>query len=116
MQILCAYKFELLPTGEQARNMRRFAGACRFVFNKALALQNENYRNGGKFIGKFAMKKLFTEWRNSPDTPWLADAPRHPVDEVIARSKTSSPRERISRASSARASAPIASAIPIRSR
>jgi len=47
MQILCAYKFELMPTGEQARNMRRFAGACRFVFNKALALQNENYRNGG---------------------------------------------------------------------
>jgi putative transposase len=83
MQILSAFKFELMPTGEQARNMRRFAGACRFVFNKALALQNENYRNGGKFIGKFAMKKLFTEWRNSPDTPWLADAPRHPVDEAI---------------------------------
>ena len=48
MQILSAFKFELMPTGEQARDMRRFAGACRFVFNKALALQNENYRNGGK--------------------------------------------------------------------
>jgi putative transposase len=83
MQILSAFKYELMPNGEQARKMRRFAGACRFVFNKALALQNENYRNGGKFIGKFAMKKRFTEWRNSPDTPWLADAPRHPVDEAI---------------------------------
>jgi putative transposase len=49
----------------------------------ALALQNENYRNGGKFIGKFSMKKRFTEWRNSAETPWLADAPRHPVDEAI---------------------------------
>jgi len=57
MQILCAYKFELMPTGEQARNMRRFAGACRFVFNKALALQNENHRNGGKFIGYVPMAK-----------------------------------------------------------
>ncbi|MFA7581181.1 MAG: helix-turn-helix domain-containing protein, partial [Castellaniella sp.] len=23
-----------MPTGEQQRNMRRFAGSCRFVFNK----------------------------------------------------------------------------------
>jgi putative transposase len=83
MQVLSAFRYELMPTGEQARKMRRFAGACRFVFNKALALQNENYRNGGKFIGKFSMKKRFTEWRNSAETPWLADAPRHPVDEAI---------------------------------
>lgn len=26
--------------------MRRFAGACRFVFNRALALQNENHEAG----------------------------------------------------------------------
>jgi putative transposase len=29
------------------------------------------------------LKKLFTEWRNSPDTLWLAEAPRHPCDESI---------------------------------
>src|SRR5260370_7553366 len=75
MQILCAYKCELMPTGEQARNMRRFAGACRFVFNKALALQNENYRNGGKFIGYVPMAKHLTAWRNTVDTPWMAEKP-----------------------------------------
>ncbi|WP_411510909.1 helix-turn-helix domain-containing protein [Escherichia coli] len=26
--------------------MRRFAGACRFVFNRALARQNENHEAG----------------------------------------------------------------------
>lgn len=30
--------------------MRRFAGACRFVFNRALALQNENHEAGNKYI------------------------------------------------------------------
>ncbi|MFJ1256342.1 RNA-guided endonuclease InsQ/TnpB family protein [Cupriavidus sp. CuC1] len=83
MQRLQSFKFELMPTGEQARKMRQFAGACRFVYNKALALQKENHAAGGKFIGKFAMKKCFTEWRNSAETPWLAGAPRHPVDEAI---------------------------------
>ncbi|MGA9393750.1 MAG: helix-turn-helix domain-containing protein, partial [Azonexus sp.] len=36
---LQAFKFELRPDGQQQRDMRRFAGSCRFVFNKALALQ-----------------------------------------------------------------------------
>lgn len=83
MQRLQAFKFELMPSGEQARKMRQFAGACRFVYNKALALQQENHKSGEKFIGGFAMKKRFTEWRSSADTPWLTDAPRHPCDEAI---------------------------------
>lgn len=83
MQRLQAFRFELMPTGEQARKMRRFSGACRFVYNKALALQQENHKAGGKFIGGFAMKKRFTEWRSSAQTPWLSDAPRHPCDEAI---------------------------------
>ncbi|MDR3159965.1 MAG: helix-turn-helix domain-containing protein, partial [Zoogloeaceae bacterium] len=39
MQRLQAYKYELMPNGEQQRQMRRFAGSCRIVFNEALALQ-----------------------------------------------------------------------------
>ncbi len=39
MKRLQAFKYELQPNGEQQRAMRRFAGSCRFVFNKALALQ-----------------------------------------------------------------------------
>jgi putative transposase len=77
MQRLQAFRFEIMPTGEQVRKMRQFAGACRVVYNRALALQKETHEAGGKFIGKFAMGKFLTEWRNSPETPWLADAPRH---------------------------------------
>jgi putative transposase len=43
---LQAYKFALIPDAQQQRNMRRFAGSCRFVFNKALAVQKENYEAG----------------------------------------------------------------------
>ena len=48
MQRLQAFKYELMPNGEQQRHMRRFAGACRFVFNKALALQKTNHVAGAK--------------------------------------------------------------------
>ena len=42
MKRLQAFKYELQPDGEQERDMRKFSGACRFVFNKALAIQKEN--------------------------------------------------------------------------
>ena len=35
MKRLQGYKYELRPNGEQQRLMRRFAGSCRFVYNKA---------------------------------------------------------------------------------
>lgn len=46
-----AFKFEINPTGEQHLDMRRFAGSCRFVYNKALDIQQKNHEAGGKFIG-----------------------------------------------------------------
>ncbi|MFC3331020.1 RNA-guided endonuclease InsQ/TnpB family protein [Paenalcaligenes hominis] len=39
-----AYQYELTPNGAQRRNMRRFAGASRFVFNRALAWQKDRFR------------------------------------------------------------------------
>lgn len=83
MQRLQAFKYELIPTGEQMRAMRRFAGACRFVYNKALALQKDNHDAGNRFIGYVAMAKLLTAWRNAPDTPWLKDAPCHPLQHAL---------------------------------
>ena len=83
MQQLQAFKFELQPNGEQQRNMRRFAGSCRFVFNKALALQKERYEQGEKKLGYAGLCKLLTEWRNSTGTAWLADAPVHPLQQTL---------------------------------
>ena len=83
MQRLQAYQFELIPNGQQALLMRRFAGACRFVFNKALALQQSNHADGGKYIGYVEMAKRLTAWRNSQETPWLKDAPAHPLQHAL---------------------------------
>ncbi|MFO7808439.1 helix-turn-helix domain-containing protein, partial [Guyparkeria sp.] len=51
MQRLQAFKYELMPTGDQQRRMRRFARSCRFVFNRALALQQQRYEAGEKKLG-----------------------------------------------------------------
>ena len=61
MNRLQAFKFELMPDGEQQRDMRRFAGARRFVYNKALETQKTNYAAGGKFIGYVSMANRIPE-------------------------------------------------------
>ena len=38
-----AFQFELLPHGQQTRHLRQFAGSCRFVYNKALAINTQRY-------------------------------------------------------------------------
>lgn len=83
MQILQAYKFKLMPNGQQKKDMASFAGACRFVFNKALELQINNHKNGEKFIGYNSLAKNLTNWRNSIETPWLKDAPFHPLQQAL---------------------------------
>jgi len=83
MKRLQAFKYELQPNGEQARSMRRFAGSCRFVFNKALAMQKAIYEGGEKKLGYAGLCKTLTEWRNSADTAWLADAPVHPLQQTL---------------------------------
>ncbi|MEZ2624228.1 RNA-guided endonuclease InsQ/TnpB family protein [Paenalcaligenes hominis] len=83
MQRIQTFKYELRPDGQQARQMARFAGSCRFVYNKALAMQKANHEAGGKFIGYVAMAKHLTAWRNGDETPWLGDAPVHPLQHAL---------------------------------
>lgn len=83
MQRLQAFKYELRPDGQQQRQMSRFAGSCRFVFNKALALQKARYEQGEKKLGYAGLCKELTAWRNGSETPWLKDAPVHPLQQTL---------------------------------
>lgn len=83
MKRLQAYKYELQPNGEQQRNMRRFAGSCRFVFNKALAMQKVRYEQGEKKLGYAGLCKSLTEWKTQSETGWLAETPSQALQQTI---------------------------------
>ena len=63
--------------------MRCFAGSCRFVYNKALALQKSRFEAGEKKLSYGAMSKLLTQWRSNAETSWLKDAPTHPLQQAL---------------------------------
>ena len=54
--------------------MRRFAGCCRFLWNKALALGKEVYEADGKRPGYYAIAGKLKDWKKDDDTSFLAEA------------------------------------------
>ena len=72
MLVCKAFKFELMPNGEQTRKMKQFCGCSRFVFNKALAYQNEQYEADNSFkFSYFKLQNLLPEWKR--EFVWLKD-------------------------------------------
>lgn len=90
MKRLQAYKFELMPNGEKIGLMRRYAGACRFVYNKALAWQKEQYAND-KTI-KFSYTKLanlLPDWKRDTAIAWLKEVPSQTLQQALKNLETS---------------------------
>lgn len=83
MQRLQAFKFEVRPNGGQQRQMRRFAGSCRFVYNRALALQKARHEAGEKRLGYAGLCKELAAWKQAPETEWLALAPSQPLQQAL---------------------------------
>ena len=74
MKRLQAYKFQLRPKAGQERLMWRFAGCCRFLWNKALALEKETYAADKKRLGYHALAGKLKDWKKEEDTSFLAEA------------------------------------------
>lgn len=81
MQRLQAFKYELMPDGDQQRQMRRFAGSCRFVFNKALALHQRYYRRFGKSLSYVRLANRLPRWKERH--PFLKDAPSQALQHAL---------------------------------
>ncbi|ASJ73409.1 RNA-guided endonuclease InsQ/TnpB family protein [Granulosicoccus antarcticus] len=83
MERLQAYKFELRTNGEQLGKLRQFAGSCRFVYNRALGLQQENHKAGLKYIGYVPMANRLPKWRKEEGSCWLKNASAHPLQQSL---------------------------------
>ena len=67
-----AFRFALRPTDTQERLFRQFAGACRFVHNRALALEIDRHASGEPRLGYVGTSGLLPRWKRDPETLWLA--------------------------------------------
>ncbi len=73
MLIRKGYKFRLKLREGEEQSLKQFAGCCRFVRNKALALQDARFRDETKkLLSKNKLLKLLPNWKQ--EHPFLKDA------------------------------------------
>ena len=77
-----AFKFQLTPNGQQTRQMSRFSGSCRFVFNKALALQKEWYQTDPTIRFSYVkLANLLPSWKQ--EFVWLRESPSQALQHAL---------------------------------
>lgn len=64
-------KIKLKPNNKQETKMFQFTGAKRFAYNWAIAKEQVNYKNGGKFIQDNELRKEFTQLKKTEEYKWL---------------------------------------------
>jgi putative transposase len=68
---------------EEAHQMRGFAGACRFVFNRALKFEQKIFNLCGFRPGYDDLPEKMAGWKQEPETSWLKDAPSQALQRSL---------------------------------
>ncbi|WP_206459438.1 RNA-guided endonuclease InsQ/TnpB family protein [Anaerovorax sp. IOR16] len=67
------FKTQIYPNKEQQEKIIRFCNASRFAYNWAIAIEQDNYKNGGKFISGYNLTKMFTQFKKQEGNEWLKE-------------------------------------------
>ena len=76
-------KVMLIPNNKQKTKMFQYVGASRFAYNWALSRQQENYKNGGKFIQDNELRKEFTQLKKTEEFRWLNSISNNVTKQAI---------------------------------
>ena len=75
-------KVRLYPTKEQEQKLWQSVGTARFIYNWTLNKQEENYKNGGKFISDNVLRKELTQLKKS-ELKWLNDVSNNVAKQAV---------------------------------
>ena len=76
----------LLPNNKQKTKLFQYANTARFAYNWALGREQENYKNGGKFISDGDLRKEFTQLKKTEEYAQLneidCDVPKQAIKDA----------------------------------
>lgn len=73
----------LIPNNKQKTKLLQYAYTARFAYNWALAREQENYKNGGKFLSDTDLRKEFTKMKHTQEYVWLNDISNNVTKQAI---------------------------------
>lgn len=77
------YKYRLRPNSAQANLMSQFAGACRWVYNRGLALRKTAWEERKASMSLFDQNKELSSLKKEEATRWLADVHSQVLQQAL---------------------------------
>lgn len=64
-------RVQLSPNNKQLTKLFQYAGCSRFAYNWTLSREQENYKEGNKFLVDNELRKEFTQLKKLDEYKWL---------------------------------------------
>ncbi|RXM73563.1 RNA-guided endonuclease InsQ/TnpB family protein, partial [Clostridium tetani] len=80
--MILSNKVRLYPTEVQEQRLWKSVGTVRFIYNWTLAKQEENYKNGGKFISDNDLRKELTILKKT-ELNWLNEVSNNVAKQAV---------------------------------
>jgi len=83
MKLIKTIKVMLIPNNKQTTKLFQYAGATRFAYNWALAREQKNHEEGGKFVSDNDLRKEFTVLKHTDEYAWLNSVSNNVTKQAI---------------------------------
>lgn len=80
--MILAKKVRLYPNEMQEQKLWKSVGTARFIYNWTLAKQEENYKNGGKFMSDRVLRKELTKLKKT-ELNWLNEVSNNVAKQAV---------------------------------
>lgn len=82
-QMIKSIKVRLCPNNKQLTKLFQYAGCARFAYNWAIAREQENYKQGNKFLSDNELRKEFTQLKKQSEYQWLSEVSNNVTKQAI---------------------------------
>ena len=76
-------KVRLNPNNKQLTKLFQYAGCARFAYNWAINREEENYKQGNKFLSDNDLRKEFTQLKKLQEFKWLNEVSNNVTKQAI---------------------------------
>ena len=81
--MIMSIKVRLNPNNKQLTKLFQYAGCARFAYNWAIAGEQENYKQGNKFLSDNDLRKEFTQLKKQSEYKWLNEVSSNVAKQAI---------------------------------
>lgn len=78
-----SYRYRFYPTSGQAELLNKTFGCVRYVYNRALAERHRAWVQERRRITFAQSNKMLTAWKRDPETTWLAEPSKDPLQVAL---------------------------------